>query len=64
MAVHVEEMTTEVAIAAGDLPLTEGQIERLVNIVIRRLEQKRRDAERIRVATCVRSGVAPDLKGE
>jgi hypothetical protein len=62
MAVHIEQMTSEVAVAAGDLPLTQPQIEQLIRMVMRRIDQRRMDAERIRAATCMRTGVAPDLK--
>jgi hypothetical protein len=64
MPVHVEEMTSEVAVAAGDLPLSEAQIDRLVAIVLKKLDQKRKDAERIREATRMRTRVSPDFQVE
>jgi hypothetical protein len=59
MPVHVEEMTSEVTVVAGDLPLTEAQTEKLVKLVLRRLEQKQREAGRVREATQLRRGVTP-----
>ena len=55
MPVHIEEMTNEVTVVAGDLPLTEVQIERLVQIVFKRLADKHLDAGRIRAATKLRT---------
>jgi hypothetical protein len=60
MPVHIEEMTTEVSVHAGDLPLTEAQIEQLVKIVMKRLADKQRDAQRVRDATQLkRQSTAP-----
>jgi hypothetical protein len=54
MPVHVEEMTSEVTVVAGELPLTEAQVEKLVQIVFRRLAEKRLDADRVKAATKLR----------
>ncbi|CUS06227.1 protein of unknown function [Candidatus Promineifilum breve] len=59
MAVHVEQMTTEVVTAGGDLPLTEAQIERLVQLILRRLAEKERETRYSREANAIRTGVAP-----
>lgn len=62
MPVHVEEMNVDLQVASGDLPLTEEQIERLVKIVISRIERKQREANRIREATTLRTRAAPPLQ--
>lgn len=62
MPVHIEEMTSEVTVVDGELPLSEAQVERLVAAVIKRLEGKRREAEKRQAATALRSGVAPPAR--
>ena len=59
MAVHIEEMTSEVAIFDGELPLTEAQVDTLVKRVLRRLEDKQREARQGREATSLRRGATP-----
>lgn len=54
MPVHVEEMTSEVSIVEGELPLSPAQIEKLVRLVMSRLAEKHRDDERVREATRLR----------
>ena len=61
MPFHIEEVNTEVTVVDGDLPLTEAQIEKLVKLVIRRLETKGRDAKSSHEATAITGGVAPPL---
>jgi hypothetical protein len=46
MAVHVETVESEVALLAGDLPLSEAQLDKLVQLVatrLRRLERQERE---------------------
>jgi hypothetical protein len=59
MAVHVEEVTNDVTVADGDLPLSQPQIEKLVKLVLQRLEAQQRDQKRNREATSMRSTVIP-----
>ncbi len=59
MPVHIEELTTEVTVMDGELPLTERQVEKLVGKVLQRLEEKRREAHKVREATTLRRGTAP-----
>jgi hypothetical protein len=62
MAVHVEEMTNEVAVLAGELPLSERQLDRLVELVAARLEARqgaRTDEDRT-----LSSGAAPPINVE
>lgn len=46
MPLHIEELTSEVTVIDGDLSLTEKQKEMLVAMVIKRLGEKAREAER------------------
>jgi hypothetical protein len=65
MPVHVEEMTSEVTVVAGELPLTEAQVERLVQIVFKRLAEKYLDASRVKAATKLRrQSTSPFESGE
>ncbi len=61
MPVRVEQMTSEVAATAGtgDLPLTEAQIEKLVQIILRRLSEQERNDRHSRDSTALRRRVAP-----
>ena len=59
MPVQIEEMSSEVVASAEALPLTDAQIEILVNLVIRRLQTKQRDARAQDEATRLRSSAAP-----
>ena len=51
MPMHIEKMTSDVSVQDGDLPLTPAQIEKLVALVISKLEDRAREAQRARAAT-------------
>jgi hypothetical protein len=59
MAVHIDQMTSEVGVAAGELPLTPAQVEKLVTVILRRLDQRDRDRHARSDATTVRSHATP-----
>lgn len=59
MPVHIGEVTSEVAVSRGEIPLSDAQLDALVKIVMNRLEQARRDAARSREATRLRPSSAP-----
>lgn len=61
MSVHVEEMTSEVNIVEGELPLTAAQIEKLVTLVMSRIDARKRDASHQRDATSLSGSVAPTM---
>jgi hypothetical protein len=63
MTVHVEEMVSEVTVVQGDLPLTEAQLEKVVDAVIARLEQRKRDRALARTATQLRPSSLPPSPG-
>lgn len=58
MPLHIEELTSEVTVVSGDLPLSREQIDRLVAIVLKRLEQKQRENRRSRAASAIKSGIS------
>ena len=62
MPVHVEEMTSEVAVFDGELPLTPQQVDKLVGLVLQRLQEKQRETRRSREATTLRSEAAPPMR--
>lgn len=59
MSVQVGEFTSEVTVTEGELPLTEAQLEKLVNIVLARLQRHKRNERAIREATTLRPQSAP-----
>jgi hypothetical protein len=61
MPVHIEEVTTEITVLDGDLPLTEAQIEMLAQHVMRRIAEKQRQSRQLKEATRLRQTVAPPL---
>ncbi|MCG8346183.1 MAG: hypothetical protein MI924_00200 [Chloroflexales bacterium] len=62
MPIHVGEVSSEIQVFEGDLPLSEAQIEKLVAIVMKRLERQQREAKRDRDATLIRRRSAPPLR--
>ncbi len=61
MPIHIQKMTSDVLTFNGDLPLTEAQIEKLVKIIIKRIEESQRQNKQNREATTIRrSVIAPD----
>ena len=59
MPVHVGEMTSEVTVLDGDLPLTEVQLEKLVKLVIQRINDQERERKYSREATTLRRSATP-----
>jgi hypothetical protein len=59
MPIHIGELQSEVEVADGDAPLSEAQIERLVAIILRRIEQVQRARASAREATVIRRSSAP-----
>lgn len=58
MPVHIEELTSEVTAIDGDLPLTDDQVERIVDRVLRRLAERQRGARPLAEIARMRPGVA------
>ncbi len=61
MPVHIDEMTSEVGILDEELPLTRTQVERLVQIVLNRLELNQRKSRQASEETGFRSSMAPSV---
>lgn len=62
MTMHIERMTSSVSVQDGDLGLTPQQIEKLVALVIARLEDRAREAQRANTATQLRRRAAPPFE--
>lgn len=54
MPVHVNEMTSEVAAFEGDMPLSREQMDKLVELVLQRLEERQRVHEQVRELSDIR----------
>lgn len=61
MPVHVENLTTEVTLAEGDIPLSEAQVEALVSRVLQRIEERERATRDHEEATGIRECATPVL---
>lgn len=55
MPVHIDEMSSEITVVEGELPLTPQQIEKLVKLVMRRIADQQRSDQRSGAATKIRS---------
>jgi hypothetical protein len=62
MPVHIERMTSEVAVQSGDLALSQGQMEKLVALVINKLEERAREAQKAHAATKLRRQASRPLE--
>jgi hypothetical protein len=62
MALHIERLTSEVSLQEGGGALSPEQVEQLVSLVIKRLEDRAREAERSRNATRLHRHLHPPLE--
>jgi hypothetical protein len=59
MTVHINQISSDVTAIAGDLPMSSEQLEKLVRLVLYRLEQKQRDEKSNRDTTCIQNQLTP-----
>jgi hypothetical protein len=64
MAIHIERMTSEVSLQDGELSLTPAQVERVVALVLTKLEERARESRRTQAATKLRRHAARSLDPE
>lgn len=62
MPVHVERITTDLTVVDGELPLSQAQLDKLVALVLARLDREQRLAEQRREATIIRRSTIPRLE--
>jgi len=53
MTVHIGKLTSEVTVLDADTMLSQAQIERIVSLVLQRLEERAREARRTQAATAL-----------
>ena len=63
MPVHIEQMTSRVEVKGDGSPLSEEQVERLVQLVLERVEAAKRDEARMREANAIRDSALPPGPG-
>ena len=61
MPIHIENMTSEVTVLDGDFPLTETQINQLVQLIMQRMEAQQQAQQYQQQATSLRTQAAPSL---
>ncbi len=59
MPVHIGEVSSAVTVADGDMPLSPAQIDKLVKLVLQKLEQKQQEQKRNRDTSDMSSSVIP-----
>ena len=62
MSVQVGEMESEVTVMDGEMPFNERQLDRLVEMVCKRLEKKKREQERVDESTTLTRSAAPPTR--
>jgi hypothetical protein len=63
MPLHIEELTSEVTVIDGDSMLTEKQREAIVQMVLKKLGEKAKEAERRARGTEMRRQAGAPLEG-
>lgn len=61
MPIYVDEIHSDLSVLDGEFPLDEAQLERLVQLVLRRLEERERATRQHSDATALRRDSAPPL---
>jgi hypothetical protein len=56
--VHIEKLTSDVSVQSGDLALSQAQIDKLVALVISKLEDRARESQRAGAATLLNRQLA------
>ena len=58
MGVQIGELESDVTVMDGEMPFSERQLDRLVEMVCKRLEQKKREREQVNDSTSLTPSVA------
>jgi len=62
MPFHIEEIASEVTVIDGEMPIPPAQIEKLVRLVLKRLEEKQHGAKLTKEACSIERHVSPALR--
>jgi hypothetical protein len=60
MPFNIEQITNQVSVVDSEMPFSEAQLERLVELVVKRLQERRRDNRWRREATTLRHEAMPE----
>ena len=66
MSLHIGSLTADVTVVDGELPLSDKQVARVAQAVLRLLVEKERDEQRRHEATCITRSTRPTspVRGE
>lgn len=64
MPVQIGELESDMTVMDGDMPFSERQLERLVEMVCKRLEQKKREREQVNDSTTLTPSARPARVGD
>lgn len=62
MSIELGDLTSEVNVIEGELPLSTKQIDKLVQIVLARMEQRLQEQKQFSGATTIRRSVIPNTE--
>jgi hypothetical protein len=62
MLFHIDEVTSDVTVIEGEMPFSQAQIEKLVQLVLRRVAEKHREASLTQEACSIQRHVMPALR--
>jgi hypothetical protein len=60
MPINIEQISNQVNVVDSDLPFDERQLERIVDLVVQRLQERQRSARWNREATSLRKSAVPE----
>lgn len=61
MPLHIDEMSSDISIFADDMPLTPQQINKLVQIIMFRLDEKEQDKKQGEATVMMRANANPAM---
>ena len=59
MPIHIEEMTNEVTVVDGEMPLSDAQLDQIASLVMQRLSEKDQLAEHLSETAAIRRQFVP-----
>ncbi len=62
MPVHVGEVESDLTVVDGEMPFNERQLEKLVEMVCKHLEKKKREEQQIKSSTTLTRGATPPAR--
>ena len=62
MPVHVGEVESDLTVVDGEMPFNERQLEKLVEMVCKHLEKKKREEQQAKASTTLTRGATPPAR--